>query len=112
MTRLEDRQPVANDIKQACVDGARLASACAMAGKLLAERVAERHGAVPGLRRRYQPGDRRTATEKQTITMRKDRAAAIAPGRVTSPHRVSLGVTPETLSAPAMPSGRRRPLVP
>ncbi len=32
MTRLEDRQTLANDIKQACADGARLASACAMAG--------------------------------------------------------------------------------
>ena len=32
MTRLEDRQILVHDIEQACVEGARLAPACTLAG--------------------------------------------------------------------------------
>ena len=45
MTRLEDRQTLANDITQACAAGARLEPACALAGS------------APGTFRRWQAGD-------------------------------------------------------
>lgn len=45
MTRLEDRQTLVNDIKQACAEGARLEPACELAG------------IDPGTFRRWQAGD-------------------------------------------------------
>ena len=45
MTRLEDRQTLASDIKQACAAGARLARACTLAG------------IDPATLRRWQAGD-------------------------------------------------------
>ncbi len=45
MTRLEDRQTLANDIEQACAAGAPLAPACTLAG------------IDPGTLRRWQAGD-------------------------------------------------------
>jgi putative transposase len=53
MTRLEDRQILVRDIEQACKDGARLASACALAG--IDTCTLRRWKTADGLRR----GDRR-----------------------------------------------------
>ena len=58
MTRLEDRQILVRDIAQACVDGSRLAPACALAG--IDARTLRRWKAGDGLYR----GDRRPDAER------------------------------------------------
>ena len=47
MTRLEDRQILERDIEQACADGARLATDCALAG--IDARMLQRWKAGDGL---------------------------------------------------------------
>jgi hypothetical protein len=62
MTRLEDRQTLVNDIKQACAEGARLEPACELAG------------IDPGTFRHWQAGDglthgdRRPGADRPTPT--------------------------------------------
>jgi transposase InsO family protein len=58
MTRLEDRQILVRDIEQACVDGSRLAPACALAG--IDARTLRRWKAGDGLRQ----GDRRPDADR------------------------------------------------
>jgi transposase InsO family protein len=65
MTRLEDRQTLANDIKQACADGARLAPACALAG------------IDPGTLRRWQAGDGVVLEDRRPAAIRPTPAHAL-----------------------------------
>jgi putative transposase len=75
MTRLEDRQTLVRDIKQACADGARLAPACALAG--IDARTLRRWKAGDGLAQ----ADRRPTAERPMpahALSEAERAAIIA----------------------------------